>query len=93
MLRRLRQAFQGRICWFRGIAGNNRILFAVKGGGVDVAGAGHAAESGAHRTAWPCPCSTAAGALDRAENALGLRPPQAWLFSTKSVSGTCFVTH
>jgi spermidine synthase len=33
MLRRLRQVFQGRICWFRGIAGNNRILFAVKGGG------------------------------------------------------------
>ena len=32
MLRRLRRAFQGRICWFRGIAGNNRILFAVKGG-------------------------------------------------------------
>ncbi|MYM68096.1 methyltransferase domain-containing protein [Pseudoduganella sp. FT55W] len=32
MLRRLRQAFQGRICWFNGIAGNNRILFAVKGG-------------------------------------------------------------
>ncbi|WP_229210527.1 transferase spermidine synthase [Duganella sp. CF517] len=31
MLRRLRHAFQGRICWFRGIAGNNRILFAVKG--------------------------------------------------------------
>jgi spermidine synthase len=33
MLRRLRQAFEGRICWFSGIAGNNRILFAVKGGG------------------------------------------------------------
>jgi spermidine synthase len=33
MLRRLRQTFQGRICWFSGIAGNNRILFAVKGGG------------------------------------------------------------
>lgn len=33
MLRRLRQAFQGRICWFHGIAGNNRILFAVKDGG------------------------------------------------------------
>jgi len=32
MLRRLRETFQGRICWFRGIAGNNRILFAVKGG-------------------------------------------------------------
>jgi spermidine synthase len=32
MLKRLRQTFQGRICWFRGIAGNNRILFAVKGG-------------------------------------------------------------
>jgi spermidine synthase len=32
MLKRLRQAFQGHICWFRGIAGNNRILFAVKGG-------------------------------------------------------------
>src|SRR5471030_2882228 len=31
-LRRLRETFQGRICWFRGIAGNNRILFAVKGG-------------------------------------------------------------
>jgi spermidine synthase len=33
MLRRLRHTFQGRICWFSGIAGNNRILFAVKGGG------------------------------------------------------------
>jgi spermidine synthase len=33
MLGRLRQAFQGRICSFAGIAGNNRILFAVKGGG------------------------------------------------------------
>ena len=32
MLRRLRHAFHGRICWFRGIAGNNRILFAVKDG-------------------------------------------------------------
>jgi spermidine synthase len=32
MLRRLRHTFQGRICWFRGIAGNNRILFAVKDG-------------------------------------------------------------
>jgi spermidine synthase len=30
MLRRLRQTFQGRLCWFHGIAGNNRILFAVK---------------------------------------------------------------
>jgi len=37
MLRRLRQTFQGRICWFRGIAGNNRILFAVKGGGASPA--------------------------------------------------------
>jgi spermidine synthase len=37
MLRRLRLAFQGRICWFRGIAGNNRILFAVKGGGASPA--------------------------------------------------------
>jgi spermidine synthase len=55
MLRRLRQAFQGRICWFRGIAGNNRILFAVKDGGVDVAGAGHAAESGAHARPGPAP--------------------------------------
>jgi len=33
MLQRLRKTFQGRICWFSGIAGNNRILFAVKGGG------------------------------------------------------------
>ncbi|SDG35962.1 spermidine synthase [Duganella sp. OV458] len=33
MLRRLRKAFEGRICWFTGIAGNNRILFAVKSGG------------------------------------------------------------
>jgi spermidine synthase len=33
MIKRLRQTFQGRICWFHGIAGNNRILFAVKGGG------------------------------------------------------------
>ena len=32
MLQRLRHTFQGRICWFRGIAGNNRILFAVNGG-------------------------------------------------------------
>lgn len=31
MLRRLRQAFGGRICSFRGIAGNNRIWFAVQG--------------------------------------------------------------
>ena len=37
MLRRLRQAFDGRICWFNGIAGNNRILFAVKGGGLSPA--------------------------------------------------------
>ncbi len=37
MLHRLRQTFQGRICWFRGIAGNNRILFAVKGGGASPA--------------------------------------------------------
>lgn len=29
MLRRLRQRFDGRLCWFKGIAGNNRILFAV----------------------------------------------------------------
>lgn len=33
MLRRLTKTFVGRICWFTGIAGNNRILFAVKGGG------------------------------------------------------------
>lgn len=33
MLRRLRQAFDGRICWFTGIAGNNRLLFAVPDGG------------------------------------------------------------
>jgi len=33
MVRRLGQAFQGRICSFTGIAGNNRILFAVAGGG------------------------------------------------------------
>ncbi|MET0264671.1 MAG: fused MFS/spermidine synthase [Duganella sp.] len=31
MLKRLRQAFRGRLCWFRGIAGNNRIIFAVNG--------------------------------------------------------------
>jgi spermidine synthase len=37
MLRRLRHAFEGRICWFHGIAGNNRILFAVKGGGASPA--------------------------------------------------------
>ncbi|MYM23886.1 methyltransferase domain-containing protein [Duganella sp. FT135W] len=37
MLRRLRQVFAGRICWFHGIAGNNRILFAVKGGGASPA--------------------------------------------------------
>lgn len=33
MVKRLRQAFQGRICRFPGIAGNNHILFAVRGGG------------------------------------------------------------
>lgn len=32
MLHRLRLTFQQRVCWFHGIAGNNRILFAVKGG-------------------------------------------------------------
>jgi spermidine synthase len=30
MLGRLRLMFDGRVCWFDGIAGNNRILFAVK---------------------------------------------------------------
>jgi spermidine synthase len=33
MLRRLRQSFQNQLCWFHGMAGNNRIVFAVKGGG------------------------------------------------------------
>ncbi|MRW85480.1 methyltransferase domain-containing protein [Pseudoduganella sp. FT26W] len=33
MVKRLRAAFQGRICGFTGIAGNNRIVFAVQGGG------------------------------------------------------------
>jgi spermidine synthase len=33
MLRRLRRVFDNRICSFTGIAGNNRIVFAVKGGG------------------------------------------------------------
>ncbi len=33
MLRRLRQTFQNQLCWFHGMAGNNRIVFAVKGGG------------------------------------------------------------
>lgn len=33
MLQRLRQAFQGRLCSFRGIAGNNHIVFAVHGSG------------------------------------------------------------
>lgn len=32
MLRRLRQTFQNQLCWFHGMAGNNRIVFAVKGG-------------------------------------------------------------
>lgn len=32
MLHRLRECFHGRICQFRGIAGNNRIVFAVKAG-------------------------------------------------------------
>ncbi|UGQ48011.1 spermine/spermidine synthase domain-containing protein [Massilia endophytica] len=32
MLRRLRDCFHGRTCQFRGIAGNNRIVFAVKAG-------------------------------------------------------------
>ncbi|MES3025194.1 MAG: transferase spermidine synthase [Pseudomonadota bacterium] len=31
MLARLGQAFEGRLCWFDGIAGNNRLLFAFKG--------------------------------------------------------------
>jgi len=31
MVRRLRQTFAGRVCMFHGIAGNNRILFAVHG--------------------------------------------------------------
>ncbi|RJG08570.1 fused MFS/spermidine synthase [Massilia cavernae] len=30
MLERLRLVFDGRVCWFGGAAGNNRILFAVK---------------------------------------------------------------
>ena len=30
MLERLRQAFNGRVCWFERAAGNNRVLFAVK---------------------------------------------------------------
>ncbi|MES2263210.1 MAG: fused MFS/spermidine synthase [Pseudomonadota bacterium] len=30
MLRRLRQCFRQRICWFDGIAGNNRLIFAIK---------------------------------------------------------------
>lgn len=33
MRRRLRQTFHGHICAFHGIAGNNRILFAVRPGG------------------------------------------------------------
>jgi len=37
MWRRIRQAFQGRICAFHGIAGNNRIVFAVRGGGASPA--------------------------------------------------------
>lgn len=32
MLGRLRRTFQSRLCWFRGMCGNNRIVFAVKGG-------------------------------------------------------------
>lgn len=30
MLERLRRIFDGRLCWFERVAGNNRILFAVK---------------------------------------------------------------
>jgi spermidine synthase len=33
MVKRLRAAFHGRICAFTGIAGNNRIVFAVRDGG------------------------------------------------------------
>jgi spermidine synthase len=31
MLARLRRAFDGQVCWFDGVAGNNHIFFAVKG--------------------------------------------------------------
>ena len=37
MLHRLRLTFQNRLCWFHGIAGNNRILFAVNGGAASPA--------------------------------------------------------
>jgi len=37
MVQRLRQVFQGRICAFNGMAGNNHILFAVAGGGTSPA--------------------------------------------------------
>jgi spermidine synthase len=32
MLARLRRAFDSQLCWFDGVAGNNQIFFAVKGG-------------------------------------------------------------
>lgn len=34
MLARLRHAFDGRVCWLDGAAGNNHIFFALKGGGA-----------------------------------------------------------
>jgi spermidine synthase len=33
LVARLRAAFDGRMCWFDGIAGNNHLLFAVKAAG------------------------------------------------------------
>jgi spermidine synthase len=39
MVQRLRQVFQGRICAFRGMAGNNHIVFAVQAGGSSPAAA------------------------------------------------------
>lgn len=53
MLRRLRQSFQGRICWFRGIAGNNRILFAVKDGAPSPALAMQQKIARSHGLPWP----------------------------------------
>ncbi|GAB3399962.1 hypothetical protein GCM10027318_06230 [Massilia agilis] len=46
MLARLRQAFGGKVCWFDGVAGNNHIFFALKGGD------GAASARAARRFAW-----------------------------------------
>jgi len=49
MLARLRRTFADRVSWFNGIAGNNRILFAVKAAGADAAASADAAAARALR--------------------------------------------